>query len=238
MSGAKLQQKHPFHSSVAFCCLATEAVSKKSRMQPKVITVIKQAIQVSGRLFSLFVCFVFLHTQVCASEAVHRSPLCSLFSWDIKGTWLKCSLLEINGLKTSFWRSKKEKILQLWHDHTHIPPIWSRVDVTMATVAVGQALVNTIKCSSGAAGWISTVVLELVRRGTSGVWHLPSNVLAVTWPLTCPQPHYFPHLQYMTEELSPCFPSSSLLPSLPVLGPAGVGGGLAFVAVQESGHDD
>lgn len=54
ISGATLQQKHLSHSSVAIFCLATETVSKKSRMQPKV-TVIKQAIQVSGRLF----CFVF-----------------------------------------------------------------------------------------------------------------------------------------------------------------------------------
>lgn len=57
----------------------------------------------------------------------------------------------------------------------------------------------------------------------------------------------------MTEDLSPYFLSLSLLPSVPpehpsaavaavsvvaVLRPAGVRGGLAFVAVQESGHDD
>lgn len=76
MSGAKLQQKHLSHSSAAIRCLATEAVSKKSRTQPKVITVIKRAIQVGGRL--VFWGFFFSHTQVCASEAVHRSPLRSV----------------------------------------------------------------------------------------------------------------------------------------------------------------
>lgn len=102
MSAAKLRQKHPSHGSVAICCLATEAVSRKSRMQPKVITVIKPAIQVSGRLFSVLFFFFniprFVSVKPCTDLGFRGNVAKMLISGN---KWLKNELLELKEMENT-----------------------------------------------------------------------------------------------------------------------------------------
>lgn len=101
--------------------------------------------------------------------------------WASEGTWLRCSLSGNQWLKKNRKnRKKKNQLLALKEREktAAVPSTWSRADVTMATFAVGPALVNTIRCCrGGAAARISAVVSELVVRGTSGVRRLRSRVL-------------------------------------------------------------